>query len=263
MTDASARKKWIAPTFVRAALQHLGVIGLALALWWGVIVAFDIGKSVLPAPMTVLGSLFNQFTSERFWLHVGVTSQEIVLGFSLGCGIAFVLGVLVAQNRIVERTLYPIVIAFESVPKIALAPLFVVWFGFGLTSKVVTTAVICFFPMFINVTRGMLASSVQEVEMMKSAGAGRLSLLWRLRLPNAMPMIFSALSICVILAIVGAVVAEYVGASAGLGYQLLVFSRQIRTADVFANIIVLSLMGLLGSYVIKRLQRRFVFWSEA
>src|SRR5699024_4754197 len=99
-----------------------------------------------------------------------------------------------------------------SVPKIALAPLFVVWFGFGMTPKILTTALVCFFPMFINTIQGMKASTQNEVEMLRSAGASRRALFWRLTLPNSMPYVFSALNICVILAVIGAVVAEYVGA---------------------------------------------------
>lgn len=241
-------------------LQHLAVVGVVLAIWWGIIVVFQIGSLVLPPPNEVMVALMNQFSSPLFWYYLWVTSQQILLGFALGCTVAFVLGVLVSLSTFVERALRPLVVAFESVPKVALAPLFVVWFGYGLTSKVVITAVICFFPMFINVTRGMFTTNALEYEMMKSAGSGAWSILWRLRLPNAMPMIFSALSICLILAIVGAIVAEYVGANAGLGYQLLIFSRQLRTSDVFANIIVLSMMGLIGSYTLQFLQRKVVFW---
>lgn len=243
--------------------QHGVAVTLAVGAWFAVIRVFAIDPQVLPAPDDVLSAVIRQFSSGRFWMHLGVTGTEVGLGFALGCTVAFLAGLLVAQSRLVERMLYPCVVALESIPKIALAPLFVVWFGFGLTSKVVTTALICFFPMFVNVTQGIMGSSRAQVEVLRAAGAGRLSLLWRLQLPNALPMIFAALNICVILAVIGAVVAEYVGAKAGVGYQLLLLSRQMRTADVFANIVALALMGLLGHAVLRLVQRRFVFWEDA
>jgi NitT/TauT family transport system permease protein len=249
-------------TLARIA-QHVVAVALAVGAWFGVIAVFAIDPQVLPPPDEVLSALIRQFSSGRFWMHFGVTGTEVVLGFGLGCTVAFLAGTLVAQSRLVERMLYPCVVALESIPKIALAPLFVVWFGFGLTSKVVTTALICFFPMFVNVTQGLMGSSRAQIEVLRAAGAGRLSLLWRLQLPNALPMIFAALNICVILAVIGAVVAEYVGAKAGVGYQLLLLSRQIRTADVFANIVALALMGLLGHALIRLVQRRLVFWDDA
>lgn len=256
LTKPTGKNRW------RTILQHSAVVVGVLFLWSSVVKITGTPATIFPSPENVGRALLNQMATGQLWTHFGVTSLEVLLGFTVGCVLAFGMGVFVARTELLERTLSPFVVAFESIPKIALAPLFVVWFGFGLTPKILTTALVCFFPMFINTVQGMKASSQNEVDVLRSAGASKRELFMRLTLPNSMPYIFSALNICVILAVVGAVVAEYVGASAGLGYQILLFNRQLRTADAFSSIIALAVIGLIGHAIIRIVKKRFASWID-
>jgi NitT/TauT family transport system permease protein len=223
---------------------------------------FDVPAYILPPPSDIVATLSQQLQSPRYWTHVSVTAQETLYGFALGCGSAFLLGVAVSQIRLVEKTIYPYVVAFQTVPKIALAPLFVIWFGFGMTSKVVITALVCFFPMIVNVIEGLRAADQNQIEMMRSLDATRFQIFRKVQIPNALPFIFAGLDIGIIFAVIGAVVGEFVGARAGLGYLLLQYIYDFDTAGLFGALVTLSAMGLLGHFIVRYLQRRFAFWSD-
>jgi NitT/TauT family transport system permease protein len=223
---------------------------------------FDVPAYILPPPSDIVSSLTLQLQSPRYWTHITVTAQETLLGFALGCGSAFLLGVAVSQIRLVEKTIYPYVVAIQTVPKIALAPLFVVWFGFGMTSKVVVAALVCFFPMIVNVIEGLRSADQNQIEMMRSLDASKFQIFRKVQFPNALPFIFAGLDIGIIFAIIGAVVGEFVGARAGLGYLLLQYIYDFNTAGLFGVLVTLSAMGLLGHSIVRYLQRRFAFWSD-
>lgn len=223
---------------------------------------FGVPAYVLPPPSDILSSLTAQLQSPRYWTHIRVTGTETALGFALGCGSAFLLGVAVSQIRLVEKTVYPYVVAFQTVPKIALAPLFVIWFGFGLTSKVVVAALVCFFPMIVNVIEGLRAAQQEQIEMMRSLDASGFQIFRKVQFPSALPFIFAGLDIGVIFAVIGAVVGEFVGARAGLGYLLLQNIYDFNTSGLFGVLVTLSAMGLLGHFAVRLLQRRFAFWSD-
>lgn len=223
---------------------------------------FEVPAYILPPPSDILSSLIQQYQSPRYWTHIRVTGQEVLAGFALGCALAFLIGVAVAQVRLVEKTLYPYVVAFQTVPKIALAPLFVIWFGFGLTSKVVMTALVCFFPMIVNVIEGLRAADQNQVDMLRSLGASRVQIFRKVQAPGALPFVFAGLDIGIVFAVIGAVVGEFVGAQAGLGYLLLQSIYDFDTAGLFGALVTLSLMGLIGHFIVRALQRRFAFWSD-
>lgn len=223
---------------------------------------FDVPAYILPPPSDIVSSLGEQLQSPRYWTHIWVTAREVVLGFLLGCGSAFLLGVAVSQIRLVEKTIYPYVVAFQTVPKIALAPLFVIWFGFGLTSKVVMTALVCFFPMIVNVIAGLRAADQNQIEMLRSLSASRFQTFRKVQVPSALPFIFAGLDIGIVFAVIGAVVGEFVGAQAGLGYLLLQYIYDFNTAGLFGAMLTLSAMGLIGHFIVRLLQRRFAFWSD-
>lgn len=224
---------------------------------------FDVPGYILPPPTEIVSTLSEQLQSPRYWTHIWVTGREVILGFGLGCGSAFLLGVAVSQIRLVEKTIYPYVVAFQTVPKIALAPLLVIWFGFGMSSKVVMTALVCFFPMIVNVIEGLRASDQNQIEMLRSLDASRFQIFRKVQIPNALPFIFAGLDIGVIFAVIGAVVGEFVGAQAGLGYLLLQNIYDFDTAGLFGALVTLSAMGLLGHVIVRALQRRFAFWSDS
>ncbi len=223
---------------------------------------FDVPAFVLPPPSAIWDSLLTQLQTPRFWENLWVTSQAIIAGYLLGVLSAFVIGVSVVQSRIVEKTVFPYVVAFQTVPKIALAPLFVIWFGFGITSKILIAALVSFFPMLINVIEGLRSADQDQIELMRSLDASKRQIFFKVKLPNSMPFVFAGLDIGIVFAIIGAVVGEWVGARAGLGYQLLQFIYDFNIAGLFAILIVLAVMGLMAHWTIRFLQRRFAGWTE-
>lgn len=221
-----------------------------------------IPEFLLPPPSAIIVELIAQLGNPMFWNHLGITLQEAGLGFLIGAGVALVLGTLIARSQLIEKTFMPYVVAFQSVPKVALAPLFVVWFGFGLTSKIVMSAVIAFFPILINVIEGLKAVEKEKVEMLTSFGASEFQIFRMARFPSALPFIFAGLNVGAIFAILGAVVGEFIGAQGGLGYMLLQANYNFNIPEMFAILIVLSLIGLFSHLVISFLQRKFTFWAE-
>ncbi|MEU7979159.1 ABC transporter permease [Micromonospora sp. NPDC049081] len=243
---------WLVPT----------VFVVVVLVWEYGTQLLDVDEYVLPRPSQIAEALHRQLTDDQFWGHFWVTTQESLLGFAIGVGAAVLLGTFISQIRVVEATLMPYIVAFQTVPKVALAPLFVLWFGFGLTSKVVMAAVISFFPMLVNVIEGLRAADADRIQMLTVFGASRSQIFRMVRLPSALPFIFAGLDIGIVFAILGAVVGEFIGAKEGLGYLLLQTNYNFDIAGMFAVLVVLSLMGLVAHFVIRLLQRRLAFWAE-
>lgn len=237
----------------------LFVVGVSA--WEFLTVALKVPAYILPPPSKIVTALVGHVQTNTFWENFGVTLQEIAIGYIIAVVIAFTLGILISQVRIIEKTVLPYVVAFETIPKIALAPLFLIWFGFGLLSKIVMTAFIAFFPILINVIEGLRSVDEEKLEMMRSLGASKYQIFLKLRLPNAAPFIFAGLDLGIIFAVIGAVVGEFVGAKAGLGYQMLQYNYDFNVASMFAMLIVLSLLGIIGHTLIGLLKRKFAFWA--
>ncbi|MET8047923.1 MULTISPECIES: ABC transporter permease [unclassified Streptosporangium] len=239
-----------------------GVFVTAVLAWEFLVQPLGIDDYVLPRPSQIVASLVTQLTDDQFWSHLLVTLQESLIGFVIGVGAAMVLGTLISQVRLAERTLMPYIVAFQTVPKVALAPLFVVWFGFGMTSKIVMAAVISFFPMLVNVIEGLRSADADRIQMLTVFGAGRFQVFRMVRLPSALPFIFAGLDIGIVFAILGAVVGEFIGAKEGLGYLLLQTNYNFDISGMFAVLVVLSVLGLIAHSLIRFAQRRFAFWAE-
>ncbi|MEU5464202.1 ABC transporter permease [Streptomyces althioticus] len=231
-------------------------------LWEFLVPALGIDEYILPVPSQIVDALGTQLSDSMFWTHMKVTLLESLYGFVLGVGTALLLGTAISQVRLIEKTLMPYIVAFQTVPKVALAPLFVVWFGFGMTSKVVMAAVISFFPMLVNVVEGLRSADNDKVQMMTVFGASKFDIFRRVRLPSALPFIFAGLDIGIVFAILGAVVGEFIGAKEGLGYLLLQTNYNFDIAGMFAVLVVLSVLGLIAHFIIRTAQKRFAFWAE-
>ncbi len=239
-----------------------GVFATVMLLWEFLVPALGVDDYVLPRPSQIVDALVTQLSDTLFWTHLKITVLESLYGFLLGVGAALFLGTAISQVRLVGKTLMPYVVAFQTVPKVALAPLFVVWFGFGMTSKVVMAAVISFFPMLVNVIEGLRSADADRVQMLTVFGASRFDVFRRVRLPSALPFIFAGLDIGIVFAILGAVVGEFIGAKEGLGYLLLQTNYNFDIAGMFAVLVVLSLLGLIAHFIIRVARKRFVFWAE-
>jgi NitT/TauT family transport system permease protein len=242
-------------------LATLAVLAL-LVVWEVCVRVFDISSIVLPAPTRVADALWTGFTEGPLWEHTWVTLQEILLGFAIAVVAGMVVAVVISSSRLAEKAFLPIIVVLQTVPKVALAPLFLVWFGFGIELKIFTTALIAFFPVLINATLGFNSTSSEQVDMMKSFGASKWQILTRLRFPTAVPSIVAGLDVAVVLAVIGAIVAEFVGAQAGLGYIILASNTTLDVATMFAVLVVLSVIGLVLHYAVVLIGNRLAFWSE-
>jgi ABC-type nitrate/sulfonate/bicarbonate transport system permease component len=192
--------------------------------------------------------------------HTLVTLEEIVLGFTAALASGLVLATAIAYSRILERSVYPIVIASQTVPIIAIAPLLLIWVGYGIAPKVIVVALICFYPIAVNTVDGLKAVDPDMVNMMKTLGASRWQVFTKLQMPTAMPYMFSGIKVGISVSVIAAVIGEWVGASAGLGY-LITYSQPLFLTDrVFAAIVVLSAMGISLFVLASVVERMMLPW---
>ena len=252
-----------------AILRDRPELPLAVALFivvgggWELAVRFfDVPKIVLPTPSSVAVAMWQGLQQGDFLKHFGVTFYETLAGFVLGSAFGLVLGALIGQFPLLERTLYPYVVAFQTLPKVAIAPIIVIWFGYGVSSKIVITATIAFFPLLANTIVGLRAAPVEQIELLVAFTASRWQIFWKARLPQALPYIFVGLDVAIVLSVIGAIVGEFVGAQRGLGNLILQFNFQLDVAAVFAVLILLSIMGVALHLIMQLIQKRVIFWAE-
>ena len=231
-----------------------------LGIWEAAVYLFDIKRFILPAPTEILVTVFEE--RESLLRHSWVTLQEMLLGFLLAITVGIPLAVFMFEFPILERAFYPYVIGSQTVPVFAIAPLLVTWFGFGIASKVVMAAIIVFFAIVLNTMDGLKSTDPDMVNIFRILRATRWQILWKVRIPSALPFIFSGAKIGISISTIGAVIGEWVGASAGLGFLMEYSNAQFRTSLVFAAIFCLTLMGL-GLFVIMSLLERFAMpWRQ-
>ncbi len=271
MSDAAAPELPLAPprlpalpAWLRArpelALTPL-VCLVVLACWQAVVRLGLVSQYVLPAPSDILLALAAGIGSGLFLQHGLVTLAEAATGFGIAVCAGLVVGTLVAEVRLLERAVYPYLVMLQTMPKIALAPLLVVWFGFGASSKMAVAALIAFFPMLVTTIAGMRATDQGRLDVLRALGAGPFRRFALAKLPDALPHIFSGLSIAVVFCMTGAIVGEFVGASAGLGYLIVQANARMNIPQVFAVLLVLGCIGVAGYALVQGLRRRLLFWE--
>lgn len=230
--------------------------------WEATVRLFSIPSILMPPPSAIAVALWAAMTTPTFYSHIGVTLWEIVAGFAIGAAVGLFLGITIGQWKLLEKVIYPYVVAFQTVPKVAMAPMIMIWFGYGLASKVVITALIAFFPIVVNCIAGMNAAPPAQIEMLRSFTASRWQIFRMVKIQSALPYIFAGLDVAVILAVIGAIVGEFIGAQAGLGYLLLQRNFSMDTAGSFAILIILSAIGMILHQLMSALRKRVVFWTE-
>ena len=245
-------------TPMRLRLASLGLLVLLLAAWELGARASGLSALVLPAPSSVLRALWQGLASGYFWPHIRATGLELLAGLALGCGIGFSSGVAMAESPLLKGLLKPYVVVSQVIPKLALMPLFIVWFGFGMTSTVVITALICFFPLMENTVTALQQVDPQRLELFRMLGASRRQTLLRLKLPAGLPGILAGLRVAVVLALVGAVVGEFIGASQGLGALIIAAQGTMDTPLMFAVLVLIAALGLLLYASTLALERRLL-----
>jgi ABC-type nitrate/sulfonate/bicarbonate transport system permease component len=253
------RRLWTYAAPAAVILLLLG--GWELAARWDLISnALSIEDFLVPAPSDVAESLWRDrsLLADDSW----VTLREVLLGFAcaLASGLAFALVLHLSET--LRRAFYPLLIASQTIPPVAIAPILVVWFGFGLGPKVLLIALVCFFPVTVNTLDGLRSVDPQLITMMRTLGAGRAQILGRVELPSALPFFFSGTKIAIAVAVIAAVFAEWVGAESGLGHQIFVAESQLLTARMFAAITLLGLMAIVLFGLVALIERRVVRWER-
>jgi putative hydroxymethylpyrimidine transport system permease protein len=240
-------------------LVLLGAWELA-ARWELISGALDIEDFLVPAPSEIAESLWRDrsLLAEDTW----VTLREVVLGFlcALVAGLGF--AIVLHLSDTLRRATYPLLVASQTIPPVAIAPILVVWFGFGIGPKLLLVALVCFFPITVNTLDGLRSVDPQLITMMRTLGAGRAQILGRVELPSALPFLFSGVRIAIVVSVIAAVFAEYAGAESGLGHQIQIASGQLLTARMFAAIVLLSAIAIALFALVTLIERKVVTWDS-
>jgi NitT/TauT family transport system permease protein len=247
-------------------LYSLGLFIILVVVWEGSVWLFEVPKWLLPSVSNIAVALWRglatgPFAHDGFWYHGSITLFETVCGYVIGCGIGFILGMLISQAETLETVLRPFIVAFQSLPKVAVAPIIILWLGFGVSSKIAIVAMLTFFPVLITSLAGFKAVEPERLELLHSLSANRWQIFRKVKFWTALPYIFAGLEMAAAFSVVGAIVGEFLGAQAGLGILILQYDSAMDLGGSFAVFIVLSFIGISISAVIRAIQRRVLFWQ--
>jgi NitT/TauT family transport system permease protein len=243
------------------------VVGLlALGIWQAVYTIHVMSALLLPGPVETFEQIVNsaqniaagQHVAEALW----ITTQEVIVGFLLAAALGFFLGVVVGETKLGRVAVMPYLVGFNALPKVAFAPVFVAWLGFGIESKIVMALFVAFFPMIVDTAAGLASVDRDSLMLFRSLEASRWTTLIKLKLPMALPFVFAGLKSAAVFSVVGAVVGEYLGGGGGMGELVRLSAQQLRIDRVFALIVYLGVIGLGLFAVIAWLERRIVFWNQ-
>ena len=244
---------------LQAAWPPIALVIVATGLWELAIDLFHVSEFIVPAPSAIAGAL--AANASALWSAAIVTAGEVLVGFALSLAVGMLLALVIVRFRWLGRAAYPLVVLFQTVPKVALAPIFILWFGYDLAPKALLILVIAFFPITLNMIAGLDSVAGGFVALMRSVGASETEILLRVRLPHALPQLMAGVKIAVTLCVIGAIVGEFAGASAGLGYVIQFASTQPQTPLVFAALLVVSLVGVGFYYASELMERLIAPWA--
>ena len=260
--------------FAYSATPPLVALAIAIAIWEAVVAVARLPVYLLPAPSAVVGTLWSLLRTgfvppqylgapaEGILYHTYITFVEAGVGLLIGVLVGLVLAVIMVQSRFAEQTLYPIVVTIRSTPMIAIAPIFIIWFGFTIMPKAIVAALATFYPTLVNCITGMRSVEPTTLEFFESVHASQREIFWHLRVPNTLPYFFAALRLNVSLSLIGAIVGELVGAREGLGHLMTAAAVTLRTTEVFSGVIVLTAMGLVMTGIVSFVRSRVLYWHE-
>lgn len=245
---------------LRQILLPLLLLVVILVLWQFLPPALGVKPFIIPRFSSVISQFSSHYVLKNLWMNGVVTVEEALIGLGIGAGSGVALGLLLGESATLRVTLYPYVVAFQSLPKVAIAPLFVIWFGFGLTPKVLVAATLAFFPLLVNTMSGVMSVDRDLVDLFQAICASRRQTWQRLLLPAALPSIFAGMELATVLALLGAIIGEFVSAQRGLGILLQQQETAYDTAGVFATLVVLAALGVALNQIVVQLRKRIVFW---
>jgi NitT/TauT family transport system permease protein len=233
---------------------------LALAAWQVSCDAFAIPDFLLPSPLAIARKIVE--LPERMLLHTLTTLREVLIGFAAASVGGIILASLTAHSRLFGRTVFPMLVMSQTVPTIAIAPILVIWFGPGDTARLIVVFLIAFFPMVVNTTAGLLRVNEELIDLARGLNASRWKIYTKIRMPNALPHIFTGMRISIALSVIGAVVAEFVAAEQGLGYLIFSANTNLDTKLVFAGVVLLAVMGIILFQLVRLAQQVAVPWAR-
>jgi NitT/TauT family transport system permease protein len=243
------------------ALRPLWLVVMLIVLWDVFIRLFKIPPYLIPNPLSVAKQLVAEWP--MLWRETLPTLYATLAGFALSALVGVPIAMWIAYSRLVESFVYPLLVFSQSIPKVAIAPLFVVWFGFGLVPKVIAAFLLGFFPVVVATVQGFKSVEGDGIDLARSMGANPLKIFLKFRLPHALPAIFSGLKVSVTLAVVGAVVGEFVGSNSGLGYVLQKANGTFDLPLMFAALVILSMIGVLLFLVLELIERWLMPWHAS
>jgi NitT/TauT family transport system permease protein len=231
-----------------------------LAVWEALLWIFPLPSFIVPAPSVVFAEAVTRYP--LYLYHSWVTFYEMVVGFVLAALVGVVLAVAIVYSRIIRNMIYPQIVVLQIVPKVAIAPLLLIWAGYGLTSKVLLALLVSFFPIVVNMVTGLLAIEEELIDLCRILHAGRWQEFAKVRLPNALPYLFSSLKVASTLSVIGAVIGEFVGGSEGLGHLIIIANTEMRTSMSFVALFGLSFLGFLLYGLVVLAERLFMPWEK-
>lgn len=233
-----------------------------IAAWEFICKFWNVSTLIVPPPSQIVVALWNETIHGTLLYNLGVTLFETGAGFIIASILGIGLGALIAEIEWFKKAVYPYLIAFQTVPKIAIAPLLVLWFGFGMTSKIVIAVTIAIFPILINTIEGVWGTDRDRIDMVRALRGTRWQVFWVVKFPSALPFIFAGLNVGIVFSLLGAVVGEFIGAQAGIGNLLIAANFRMDIATVFAILVALGITGYTLHLLMAAVQRRIVFWSS-
>lgn len=248
----------MSPNARRRLLSASCILGTFVA-WQLLCLGFHVSDLVLPRPSQILATLWVDFPA--IWPHALQTLLTTLLGFALGTATGFVLGLVIGSSRLAYDTAYPMLVGFSSVPKVAVVPIFVLWFGAGTVPAVLTAMIMCIFPVVVNVATGLSATEPELREVLTTLRATRFEILWNVGLPRTMPYFFASLKVAASLAFVGSVISETVASNRGIGNLMMIASSNFDVPLVFAGLFVLAVLGVALYVVFALIEARVTGWA--
>jgi NitT/TauT family transport system permease protein len=258
-TDAGVRR-W---TMARQIFTHLAILGCLVGLLEFVTRTGLVDELLFPAPSAIFDSFMRiYFVQGNIWPHLWVTMRQVIAGFIAGTTLGILLAIAAGMSEPLRRYMKPYVVILEATPRIAIGPLVIAWFGFGFEAKLVIVTLVCFFPPFVNTLTGMISTDEDRLQLMRSLGATKNQVFWKLMLPGMIPTVMAGVRLAMASALGGALVAEFISANEGMGVLMNRYTYALNMPSAFASLLTLSIAGFILYRIMEIIEAKIVFWSN-